>query len=69
MAERILQTERFKNGIAGMELAAAENGPTLGFFLQRQKGVQRIADAGKGQGVIDRVNDPGRGCPTVEKAI
>lgn len=69
MAERILQAEWFKNGIAGMELAAAENGPTLGFFLQRQKGVQRIADAGKGQGVIDRVNDPGVVVPQSKKAI
>jgi hypothetical protein len=37
MAERILQAERFKNGVAGMELAAAENGPTLGFSCSARK--------------------------------
>jgi hypothetical protein len=67
MAERILQAQRFKNRVAGMKLAAAQDRAALGFFLQGQKGVQRIADAGKGQGIVDGVNDPRRGGPAVEK--
>ena len=50
-----------------MELAAAQNRAALGFFLQGKKGIERIADPGKGQGAIDGVDDPRRGGPAVKK--
>jgi len=47
--KRVLQIERFENGIAGVELAAAEDHPATRFFLQGEERIQGVADAGKGQ--------------------
>ena len=67
MAEGILKAQRHKNRVAGMKLPTAQDRAALGFFLQGQKGVQGVADAGEGQGIVNGVNNPRRGGPAVEE--
>jgi hypothetical protein len=67
IAERVLQVERLKDGVAGVKLAAAEDHPALGFLLQRQKGVQGVAHGGKRDAAVDGFDNPRRGGSAVKK--
>jgi hypothetical protein len=50
-----------------MEFATTQNDAALRFFLQHQKRIQRVADCGEGQFIVDRFNDPRRGSTAIEK--
>ncbi len=67
MAEGILKAQRHKNRVAGMKFSTTQDRAALGLFLQGQKGVQGVADAGEGQGIVNGVDDPRGGGPAVEE--
>ena len=54
IVQRFLEVERFKNRVTGMEFATTQNDAALRFFLQHQKRIQRVADCGEGQFIVDR---------------